>query len=106
MPGIFHIARALLRPRTGLDDPNFLPRLAYEQGQWSAWFAMAAGLAAILRLLMGQPVSNLPLRIALACVCKACERNQTISEPCNGREEHYLIVACTVITDVPEAVDP
>jgi hypothetical protein len=26
--------------------------------------------------------------------------------PCNGRQEHYLIVACTVIADVPEAVDP
>ena len=26
--------------------------------------------------------------------------------PCNGREERYLIVAFTVITDVPEAVGP
>jgi hypothetical protein len=25
---------------------------------------------------------------------------------CNGQEERYLIVACTVITDVPEAVGP
>jgi hypothetical protein len=24
----------------------------------------------------------------------------------HGREERYLIVACTVITDVPEAVGP
>ena len=27
-------------------------------------------------------------------------------QPCNGREERYLIVACTVMTDVPEAVGP
>jgi hypothetical protein len=26
--------------------------------------------------------------------------------PRNGREERYLIVACTVITDLPEAVGP
>jgi hypothetical protein len=32
--------------------------------------------------------------------------NFSTGPPCNGREERYLIVACTVITDVPEAVGP
>jgi len=31
---------------------------------------------------------------------------EKVTPPCNGREERYLIVACTVITDVPEAVGP
>jgi hypothetical protein len=38
---------------TGLDDPRLLLRLVYAQSQWSAWAAIAAGLAAILRLLTG-----------------------------------------------------
>jgi hypothetical protein len=32
--------------------------------------------------------------------------NFSTHPPCNGREQRYLIVACTVITDVPEAVGP
>jgi len=31
---------------------------------------------------------------------------EKIHRQCSGREERYLIVACTVITEVPEAVDP
>jgi hypothetical protein len=32
--------------------------------------------------------------------------NSSTRPPCNGREERYLIVACTVNTDVPEVVGP
>ena len=32
--------------------------------------------------------------------------NCSTHPPCNGREERYLIVARTVIIDVPEAVGP
>jgi hypothetical protein len=32
-----------------------------------------------------------------------CRRQRA---PCNGFEQRYLIVALTVITDVPEAVGP
>jgi hypothetical protein len=35
---------------TGLDDPRLLLRLVYEQSQWSAWAAIAAGLAAIFAI--------------------------------------------------------
>jgi hypothetical protein len=31
---------------SGVDDPRALLRLIYEQSQWSAWAAIAAGLAA------------------------------------------------------------
>ena len=54
----FMSARVRLRKRslatrgqgTDLDDPRLLLRLVY---QWSAWAAIATGLAAILRLLTG-----------------------------------------------------
>jgi hypothetical protein len=38
---------------TGLDDPRLLLRLVYEQSQWSAWAAIAAGLAAIFAIADG-----------------------------------------------------
>jgi hypothetical protein len=38
---------------TGLDDPRLLLRLVYEQSQWSAWAAIAAGLAAIFAIAGG-----------------------------------------------------
>ena len=38
---------------TRLDDPRLLLRLLYEQSQWSAWAAMAAGLAAIFAIADG-----------------------------------------------------
>jgi hypothetical protein len=38
---------------TGLDDPRLLLRLVYEQSQWSAWAAIAAGLAAIFAICDG-----------------------------------------------------
>jgi hypothetical protein len=38
---------------TGLADPRLLLRLVYEQSQWSAWAAIAAGLAAIFAIADG-----------------------------------------------------
>ena len=38
---------------TGLDDPGTLLKLLYEQSRWSAWAAIAAGLAAIFAILDG-----------------------------------------------------
>ena len=38
---------------TGVDDPRLLLRLIYEQSQWSAWAAIAAGLAAIFAIADG-----------------------------------------------------
>jgi hypothetical protein len=38
---------------TGLGDPRLLLRLIYEQSQWSAWAAIAAGLAAIFAIADG-----------------------------------------------------
>jgi hypothetical protein len=40
--------------------------------------------------------------------CSICRSlgNFSTRPPCNGSEERYLIVAFTVITDVPEAVGP
>ena len=32
---------------SGVDDPRALLRMVYEQSQWSAWAAIAAGLAAL-----------------------------------------------------------
>jgi len=57
----FMSARVRLRKRslanrglgTGLDDPRLLLRLVYEQSQWSAWAAIAAGLAAIFAITDG-----------------------------------------------------
>lgn len=54
----FMSARVRLRRRKagkhglgiGVDDPRALLRLVYEQSQWSAWAAIAAGVAAILAL--------------------------------------------------------
>jgi hypothetical protein len=37
----------------GLDGPRLLLRLVYEQSQWSAWAAIAAGLAAIFAIADG-----------------------------------------------------
>jgi hypothetical protein len=39
--------------QTGLDDPRLLLRLIFEQSQWSAWAAIAAGLAAIFAIADG-----------------------------------------------------
>jgi hypothetical protein len=57
----FISARIRLRKRSrakrgldsGLDDPRLLLRLVYEQSQWSAWAAIAAGLAAIFAIAEG-----------------------------------------------------
>ena len=52
----FMSARVRLARRgleTGLDDPRLLLRLVYEQSQWSAWAAIAAGLAAIFAICDG-----------------------------------------------------
>jgi hypothetical protein len=38
---------------TGVDDPRLLLRLIYEQSQWSASAAIAAGLAAIFAIADG-----------------------------------------------------
>jgi hypothetical protein len=54
-------ARVRLRKRSlakrgleiGLDDPRSLLRLVYEQSQWNAWAAIAAGLAAIFAIADG-----------------------------------------------------
>jgi hypothetical protein len=54
----FISARVRLRKRdftkrglgSGLDDPRALLRMVYEQSQWSAWAAIAAGLAALFAL--------------------------------------------------------
>ena len=37
----------------GGDDPKALLRLVYEQSRWSAWGAIAAGLAAVFAILDG-----------------------------------------------------
>jgi hypothetical protein len=57
----FMSARVRLRKRSllkhglasGLDDPRALLRLVYEQSQWSAWAAIAAGVAAIFAIADG-----------------------------------------------------
>ncbi len=38
---------------SGVDDPRALLRMVYEQSQWSAWAAIAAGLAALFALADG-----------------------------------------------------
>jgi hypothetical protein len=38
---------------SGADDPQALLRLVYEQSQWSAWAAIAAGLAALFAIADG-----------------------------------------------------
>jgi hypothetical protein len=38
---------------SGLEDPRALLRIVYEQSQWSAWAAIAAGLAALFALADG-----------------------------------------------------
>lgn len=38
---------------SGLDDPKALLQLVYKQSRWSAWAAIAAGLAAIFAILDG-----------------------------------------------------
>jgi hypothetical protein len=52
----FMSARVRLRKRdtvkrglaSGVDDPRALLRMVYEQSRWSAWAAIAAGVAALL----------------------------------------------------------
>jgi hypothetical protein len=39
--------------RSSADDPVALLKLVYEQSRWSAWAAIAAGLAALLALADG-----------------------------------------------------
>jgi hypothetical protein len=39
--------------RDGAHDPNALLQLVYEQSRWSAWAAIAAGLAALFALADG-----------------------------------------------------
>jgi hypothetical protein len=39
--------------RSSADDPIALLQLVYEQSRWSAWAAIAAGLAALLALADG-----------------------------------------------------
>jgi hypothetical protein len=38
---------------SGIDDPRALLQLVYEQSRWSAWAAIAAGLAALFALADG-----------------------------------------------------
>jgi hypothetical protein len=38
---------------SGIDDTRALLRMVYEQSQWSAWAAIAAGLAALFALADG-----------------------------------------------------
>jgi hypothetical protein len=38
---------------SGLDDPRSLLRLVYQQSQWNAWAALAAGVAAIFAIADG-----------------------------------------------------
>jgi fermentation-respiration switch protein FrsA (DUF1100 family) len=38
---------------SGADDPQALLRLVYEQSQWSAWGAIAAGFAALFAIADG-----------------------------------------------------
>jgi len=38
---------------SGIDDPRALLRMVYEQSQWSAWAAIAAGLAAVFAIVEG-----------------------------------------------------
>jgi hypothetical protein len=57
----FISARVRLRRRklgarglgSGIEDPRALLRMVYEQSQWSAWAAIAAGLAALFALADG-----------------------------------------------------
>lgn len=57
----FMSARVRLRKRrrvrrglaTGTDDPHALLVMVYEQSRWSAWAAIAAGLAAIFAIADG-----------------------------------------------------
>jgi hypothetical protein len=56
----FMSARVRLRKRgvkrglaIGTDDPHALLRMVYEQSRWSAWAAIAAGLAAIFAIAEG-----------------------------------------------------
>jgi hypothetical protein len=57
----FMSARVRLRKRRlvkrglaiGTDDPHALLRMVYEQSRWSAWAAIAAGLAAIFAIADG-----------------------------------------------------
>jgi hypothetical protein len=39
--------------RGGFDDPNALLTMIYKQSRWSAWAAIAAGLAAIFAIADG-----------------------------------------------------
>jgi hypothetical protein len=45
--------RKVFRPGLELDDPKALMLLVYEQSRWSAWAAIAAGLAALFALADG-----------------------------------------------------
>jgi hypothetical protein len=45
--------RRILRPGLEIDDPKALMLLVYEQSRWSAWAAIAAGLAALCALADG-----------------------------------------------------
>lgn len=38
---------------SGVDDPRAVLRMVYEQSQWSAWAAIAAGLAALFAIADG-----------------------------------------------------
>ena len=38
---------------SGIDDPKALLGLVYEQSRWSAWAAIAAGIAALFAILDG-----------------------------------------------------
>lgn len=57
----FMSARVRLRKRrlvrrglaVGADDPHALLVMVYEQSRWSAWAAIAAGLAAVLAIADG-----------------------------------------------------
>jgi hypothetical protein len=50
--------------------------------------------------------TKLKAALAISQLLDLSSANFSTGPPCNGREERYLIVACTVITDVPEAVGP
>jgi hypothetical protein len=51
--------RKAFRPglESGIDDPRALLLLVYEQSRWSAWAAIAAGVAALFAIADGMIVS-------------------------------------------------
>jgi hypothetical protein len=119
--------RAIVRGH--VDDRQY--RLMSARGQCKGSSGGGTGLAMIALLLLGVIIGRSSLcsdtatsahtrpartvaesswiLVSQTCVGRCRNKTCWTATPrpsCSGREERYLIVACTVITDVPEAVGP